>query len=183
MIKISITINTKFGKAKLDKHGYYMLNLYQKGKSRLLHRRIWEEFYNKKIPEGYVIHHKNGNKSDNHIQNLQCCSLINHQKFHGKKKGYTLSEKFKKERSERYSGNGNPMYNRKRSRDEMKGCITAKIKSSKLSYFDNYYGLIYLMHRKNAGLTQREIISEIGFSSCSYISQKLKRLNLSWEDL
>ena len=44
----------------------------------------------------------------------------------------------------------------------------------------NIGGVVYLMHRKHAGLTHREIISELGLHSSSYISQKLKRLNLNW---
>ena len=34
------------------------------------HRVIWEQ-YNGSIPAGAVIHHKNGNKADNRIANLE----------------------------------------------------------------------------------------------------------------
>ena len=125
----------------------------------------------------------NNFKTDNRIQNLQCCTRSNHIKFHAKWKTFNHTEEFKKKRSERYSGKNNPMYGKKRSRDEMKGLISHMIKSSKLSYYDSYCGLVYLMHRKHAGLTQREIIAEMGMSSSSYVSQKLKRLNLSWSVL
>ena len=180
---MSTKIQTKYGTATLDKKGYFQLTTNQGKYSRNLHRRVWEDFYGKPVPKNCVIHHKNGNKTDNRIQNLQCCLRTDHIKFHSKNKTFRHTDEFKKIRSEMYSGKGNPMYGKKRSREEMSGLISHMIKSSKLSFYDNYCGLVYLMHRKNAGLTQREIINEIGFSSCSYISQKLKRINMSWRDL
>lgn len=180
---MSTKIQTKYGTATLDKNGYLHLTKKTPFKSRLVHVRVWEEHYNKPVPDKCVIHHMNGNKTDNRIQNLQCCTRSNHIKFHAKGKTFNHTEEFKKKRSERYSGKNNPMYGKKRSREEMSGLIMSNIKSSKLSFFDNYCGIVYLMHRKNAGLTQREIIDEIGASSCGYISQKLKRLNLTWRGL
>lgn len=99
------------------------------------------------------------------------------------KKGKPLSEEHKKNMSKAKKGENNPMFGRKRSREELSGLIIANITSSRLSYFDDFWGLVYLMHRKNKGLTQREIISEIGYKSSGAISQKLKNLNMSWEDL
>ena len=34
------------------------------------HRIVWEEKYGK-LPDGYIVHHLNGNKSDNRLENLQ----------------------------------------------------------------------------------------------------------------
>lgn len=180
---MSTKIKTKFGNARIDSNGYYRLTIMPDGKSLLLHRRIWEDHYGKPIPKNCVIHHMNGDKLDNRIQNLQCCTRTNHLKFHSKQTTFKHTNEWKQKASKFRKGKNNPMYGRKRSRDEMKGLIWASIKSSKLSHYDNYCGLVYLMHRKHAGLTQMEIISEMGFSSCSYISQKLKRLNLSWSVL
>ena len=53
----------------------------------LMHRYVWE-FYNGKIPKGYEIHHKDGDHSNNTIENLQCLSKAEHLKFHSE----TLSE-------------------------------------------------------------------------------------------
>lgn len=175
-------LKTKYGNAKIQKDGYYMITSGKEGNhGKLLHRLIWEDWYKKPVPDGYVIHHINGNKTDNRIQNLQCVSKEAHTRFHHKGRNY--SDEFKRQRSMQYKGKGNPMYGKKRSREEMKGLIFYNIKHAKVSYFDNYCGIVYLMHRKNAGLVQRDIIKEIGASSSSYISKKLKILNMSWRDL
>lgn len=43
---------------------------------------IWEDFYGCKIPNGYVIHHKNKNKLDNCVLNLQLMRKTDHDKLH-----------------------------------------------------------------------------------------------------
>ena len=45
----------------------------------LLHRDVWE-FYKGTIPNGFDIHHINGNKEDNRIENLECLSKSEHTK-------------------------------------------------------------------------------------------------------
>lgn len=49
----------------------------------VLHRDVWK-FYNGEIPKGHHIHHKDGNKSNNHINNLECISSSDHSKLHNK---------------------------------------------------------------------------------------------------
>lgn len=72
------------------------------GKNKLFHRFVWE-FYNGPIPKGYIIHHKNGNKLDNRLENLICISSKEHNLLHAKdrkiwNKGLTsiTSEKWKR---------------------------------------------------------------------------------------
>ena len=78
-----ITINTKFGRAKLDEWGYYFITSRKEGNHlKFLHRLIWEDFYGFKIPKGYHIHHKNGNKTDNCILNLQLIKEYDHYLIH-----------------------------------------------------------------------------------------------------
>lgn len=45
-------------------------------------RRIWEDFFRVKIPRGYVIHHKDGDISNNDPHNLLCLSREEHPKLH-----------------------------------------------------------------------------------------------------
>lgn len=48
---------------------------------RSLHRRIWTEFFGA-IPDGYEIHHKNGDWTDNDPSNLDCLPSTVHQRQH-----------------------------------------------------------------------------------------------------
>lgn len=54
--------------------GYYKRNIVV-----LLHRHVWEKHFGP-IPKGYHIHHKDGNKLNNDISNLECLSASDHHK-------------------------------------------------------------------------------------------------------
>ena len=66
-------------KFTLDKQrGYYYnctLRMY-------LHRYVWE-LNNGEIPKGYDIHHKDGNRHNNEINNLEMVLSTKHQEYHG----------------------------------------------------------------------------------------------------
>jgi predicted DNA-binding protein YlxM (UPF0122 family) len=47
-----------------------------------MHRDVWC-FHNGEIPENYDIHHINGNKTDNRLENLQILPKSEHTKLHG----------------------------------------------------------------------------------------------------
>lgn len=49
----------------------------------LMHRYVWE-YYNCPIPKGYHVHHKDGNRANNDISNLELLRGIEHEKLHGK---------------------------------------------------------------------------------------------------
>lgn len=53
---------------KQGNRGYRLVSINRK--THLVHRVIWEMHYGA-IPDGYVIDHINGDKSDNHIENLR----------------------------------------------------------------------------------------------------------------
>jgi HNH endonuclease len=61
---------------KENKSGYY-----NKSQGERLHRYIWEK-YNGKIKDGYHVHHIDGNKDNNSIENLQLITKKKHLKIH-----------------------------------------------------------------------------------------------------
>ena len=67
-------------KKEIIKHGYRYI--FVNGKYVREHREIWMQANNvKEIPEGFVIHHKNGIKTDNRIENLQLMTKRWHDKI------------------------------------------------------------------------------------------------------
>ena len=73
---------TIFGRAKIDTNGYYRITSRKEGNhGKLLHRLIFERFHGE-IPENYVVHHRNGIKTDNCILNLELLSMEKHHNTH-----------------------------------------------------------------------------------------------------
>lgn len=89
-------VETKLGLVHQNNKGYYRL-----GNNKLLHREIWEKFYGRKIPKGYVIHHKDFNCRNNSISNLQLLTVEEHLKLHhkGKKVDDKVKEKLSKNKT------------------------------------------------------------------------------------
>lgn len=73
------------GGHSIDVHGYRVIqnNRETLGVKILEHRMVWEEI-NGKIPSGYVIHHRNYNKLDNRIENLEIMTRSEHINIHRK---------------------------------------------------------------------------------------------------
>lgn len=67
----------------ITKNGYRMFcrGSRKNNKKTYEHRIVWEKYYGK-IPKGYVIHHIDGNKLNNKIENLQLMLLSEHAKMH-----------------------------------------------------------------------------------------------------
>lgn len=76
---------------KDSKTGYYLSTSKIGNKKKRLHRYVWE-YYNGEIPNGYDIHHKDHNKDNNSIENLELLSSYEHKKRHSSE----LTEKRKK---------------------------------------------------------------------------------------
>lgn len=72
-------------KFNLDKKtGYYLSSaMILKNRQERMHRYVWR-FYFGEIPKNHHIHHKNGNKQDNLIENLELISSNNHMALHAK---------------------------------------------------------------------------------------------------
>lgn len=67
------------------------------GKNVLLHRYIWEKF-NGKIPDGFQIHHKNKNRFDWSLNNLELVDNSSHHKQHAIENGLGKGNKGKPKR-------------------------------------------------------------------------------------
>lgn len=81
-----------------DKTGYYLSSVID-GKRYRLHRYIWE-YYNGEIPKDYDIHHKDHNKFNNEIDNLELLSKVEHLKRHSEEMSEELKEKYRKNLNE-----------------------------------------------------------------------------------
>ena len=108
------TLHTKFGTAQVDEKGYYRIVSRKEGnRNKRLHRLIWES-YNGEVPEGMVIHHIDGNKTNNNISNLEALSKSTHTTLHNKgnnsRKGKPHSEETKKKLSDMQRGSKNPAW-------------------------------------------------------------------------
>lgn len=64
------------------------------GKNVLLHRYIWEKL-NGKIPDGFQIHHKNRNRMDYSIDNLELIEISEHHRKHALENNLGISNKGK----------------------------------------------------------------------------------------
>jgi hypothetical protein len=65
----------------IKENEYNTLN--SNGEKFLEHRKVWERKFGN-IPKGNIIHHKNGNKKDNRIENLECLTIKEHGLKHHK---------------------------------------------------------------------------------------------------
>lgn len=167
---------TKFGGANLNNNGYYIIRSSKEGNNgKLLHRLIWEDFYNREIPNGYDIHHINNNKVDNRIQNLQCVEHGKHIQFH---KNH-LSDRTRRKMSE---NNGRYWLNKNKSLDLRKKISK---KSNTTKYFRVYkqkksscrQGFIYC-YQYYVGGRQRGIVSV----DINKLKEKVLARGLEWEE-
>lgn len=118
MIKIEIeksnVLNTKFGRAKLQADGYYRITSSKEGNAnKLLHRLIFQEVYGL-IPQDFIIHHKNRDKTSNCVLNLQLMRKGEHHSLHTK--------------GVNHKGKKNPFYNKKHSEASRKKMSEAHTK-------------------------------------------------------
>ncbi len=59
----------------------YLCGFYFQRKGKRLHRAVWEH-HNGPVPEGYHVHHKDENRANNEIWNLECMPGGEHESLH-----------------------------------------------------------------------------------------------------
>lgn len=78
-----MALQTKFGNATIASNGYYCISSSREGNhKKLLHRLIYEDFWGVKLPEEIVVHHKDENKLNNCILNLEAMEDKEHRSLH-----------------------------------------------------------------------------------------------------
>lgn len=60
---------------------YWYSTIPIEGKRRYMHKLVWS-FYNGEIPKGYEIHHKDLDRDNNDISNLELLTIQEHKKLH-----------------------------------------------------------------------------------------------------
>lgn len=83
-LKVAFFDGHKFRKDA--KTGYYLATKNTRaGKRERLHVYVWQR-YNGKLPDGYHVHHIDGDKTHNDIDNLAAVSKRKHASFHGRER-------------------------------------------------------------------------------------------------
>lgn len=67
---------------KDKKTGYFLSSKKIGSKRKRLHVYVWE-YYNGKVPAGYHVHHIDGDKNNNEIENLTIIKSVDHAELHG----------------------------------------------------------------------------------------------------
>ena len=96
--EFELTVNGEFiGKAGKNKghissSGYYVVSCQADGKNYtcLIHRLVWT-WNNGAIPDGYVVHHLDGDRTNNRIENLELLHGNRHAQIkNGREKGFIM---------------------------------------------------------------------------------------------
>lgn len=82
-----MTVTTKYGTAVISDRGYYRISSTKEGNcGKYLHRLIFEDFYKVCLLDDSIIHHKDENRLNNDIDNLELMSREKHVRLHHKGK-------------------------------------------------------------------------------------------------
>lgn len=71
------------GRSYLHKEGYVIMYKYENGRqvTMMQHIFIYEQVHGK-VPKDYHVHHINGVRNDNRIENLMCVDCSTHKRIH-----------------------------------------------------------------------------------------------------
>lgn len=65
---------------------FYLCGAYFQRNGRRLHRLVWELAYGKRPPGGYEVHHRDENRHNNALSNLELLPKFTHRSIHAKEK-------------------------------------------------------------------------------------------------
>ena len=132
-----------------------------------LHRYIWEKHNGTKIPEGYIIHHKNENKEDNEPINLILMTHGEHSRLHHT--GHKHSEESKQKMSE--SSKGQVAWNKGLDKNDPR--VQKNIANNPCFQKIRPPELVEAIRN---GLRQKDMVAKFGYSTNLYktIKRELK---------
>lgn len=109
---MSKTLHTKFGNARVDREYYIITSSKEGNNKKYLHKLIFEDFYGFEVPKQFVVHHKDGNKLNNCILNLQLMRKEDHLSLHhkGLKHSKATKNKISLAKTGKYLGKDNWNY-------------------------------------------------------------------------
>jgi len=144
-------MKTKFGNAVIGTHGYYRINTISEGNfNKLLHRLIFEDYYQTKLPNDIIIHHEDGNKLNNEIWNLVPMTKAEHTRLHSPKK---ITEEIKTKISKTLQGHSVLEETKQKISKTKKGSTYSKQGKKNMSKSRNTSGF-YCVSTKPASTTQ-----------------------------
>lgn len=72
---------TEFGFGYITEKGYHRVWDINQKRYRFMHNIVWEQHYGE-IPDGMYVHHKDHNKLNNDISNLELVDALQHKRLH-----------------------------------------------------------------------------------------------------
>lgn len=84
--KANIRYWDKHRKPRLHANGYYTICI--GNKKQYYHRYVMEQHLGRKLTKNEHVHHLNGDRKDNRIENLEVVSMEDHLRYHAKERGF-----------------------------------------------------------------------------------------------
>jgi len=169
---MNTVINTIFGRAIINIDGYYQITSSKEGNyGKKLHRLIWENVWGN-LPKGWIVHHLDGDETNNCILNLYGMPEHLHLSIHNKGKNHPMWGK---------KGKDNPRYGKTHSEETRR----------KISESRNRMGFFNVWKEKNKKCKQGVIYryayydennhrKRISSTDIKKLEEKVKSKGLKW---